>query len=680
MQNRIRAALIAILTIVSSQLAVAPVGAVVAAPKVVIIVGPTGAQTDSYRSRGDDYATVAVAAGATVVKVYSPNATWAAVKDAVNGANIVIYLGHGNGYPNPYGSTKLGDRTDGWGLNRTPGGGDSDDWSKYMVYCGEKALLGTLTSSDGLAQRTYCSGGPITPAPNWVMIYSNACYTPGASETWDVPATESVAMQRVRNFSYPSLLLGGGAYFATDMGGQGLIDTILRNPDMAFGAIAESANGYDLARQRHYAHPDLSGSRIWIQNTGSPTSGNYFFAYAGHPNLTPSGTTVAYTEPHAPSGSTDLIFDSTGYFVPGSSGARFVPVAPARLLDTRVGNGLSGAFGAGTPRTFAVAGRGGVPAGAVAVTGNLTVTGQTKAGYLFLGPTPDPAPASSTLNFPLGDSRANGVTVALGSDGSLSATYLAPAGASTQLVFDVTGYFVPGSLGATFAPLTPARLLDTRGGNGLSGAFVAGTPRTFQVTGLGGVPANAIAVTGNLTVTAQSKAGYAFLGPDPVANPASSTLNFPLGDSRANGVTVALGAGGSLSATYVAPAGATTHLVFDVTGYFTSGSGGATFVALAPARMLDTRAATGLSGAFLDGTPRTFQVTGLGGVPGSAVAVTGNLTVTGQTAPGYAFLGPDPIASPASSTLNFPVGDSRANGVTVALGAGGTLSATYIVP
>src|SRR5690606_17019831 len=135
-------------------------------------------------------------------------------------------------------------------------------------------------------------------------------------------------------------------------------------------------------------------------------------------------------------------------------------------------------------------------------------------------------------------------------------------GATTHLIFDVTGYFVPNTSGATFVPLTPARLLDTRFANGLSGTFSAGVPRTFQVTGRGGVPANATAVTGNLTVTGQSQAGYAFLGPNPIASPTSSTLNFPLGDSRANGVTVALGAGGTLSATYVAGGGATTHLIF----------------------------------------------------------------------------------------------------------------------
>ena len=125
-----------------------------------------------------------------------------------------------------------------------------------------------------------------------------------------------------------------------------------------------------------------------------------------------------------------------------------------------------------------------------------------------------------------------------------------PRPAAPTLVFDSTGYFVPDASGATYVPLAPARLLDTRVGNGLSGTFSAGVPRTFQVTGRGGVPANATAVTGNLTVTNQSRAGYVFLGPNPTASPTSTTLNFPLGDNRANGVTVALGAGGTLSATY----------------------------------------------------------------------------------------------------------------------------------
>jgi hypothetical protein len=78
-------------------------------------------------------------------------------------------------------------------------------------------------------------------------------------------------------------------------------------------------------------------------------------------------------------------------------------------------------------------------------------------------------------------------------------------------------------------------------------------------------------VTGNLTVTAQTSSGYLYLGPVAMNDPTSSTLNFPKGDDRANGVTVAIGTGGTLSITYVAPsAGPIAQVIFDVTGYFAS--------------------------------------------------------------------------------------------------------------
>jgi hypothetical protein len=98
-------------------------------------------------------------------------------------------------------------------------------------------------------------------------------------------------------------------------------------------------------------------------------------------------------------------------------------------------------------RTFGVTGRGGVPSNATAATGNLTVTGQTSPGYLYIGPVAQNNPTSSTLNFPLGDDRANAVTVALGG-GRLSVTYAAPTtGPTAHAIFDVTGYFVPYSPG-----------------------------------------------------------------------------------------------------------------------------------------------------------------------------------------------------------------------------------------
>jgi hypothetical protein len=368
----------------------------------------------------------------------------------------------------------------------------------------------------------------------------------------------------------------------------------------------------------------------------------------------------------------------------------YVAVTPNRVLDTRYGNGLSGTFHVGKPRTFQVTNRHpgdvalNVPAEAIAVTGNLTATGTGSDGWLTVTPTAESNPPTSTLNLRREDNRANGVTVPLGLEGTLSIVYNgAPVGADTHAIFDVTGYFVPGNSGATYVSLTPSRLLDSRFGNGLSGAFRTDQPRSFQVTnrnpgnaGLN-VPATAIAVTGNVTVTGQSHAGWVSVTPLSDQKPSTSTLNFPIGDNRANGLTVPLGPGGRLYVVYNgAPAAATTHVLFDVTGYYLPGTSGARFVPLVPNRILDSRYANGFSGKLQTDRPRSFTAANRAAndpsrnVPTSAVAVTGNLTVTGQTRAGWLTVSPISSPRPPTSTLNFPVGDNRANGVTVALGSG----------
>ncbi len=170
--------------------------------------------------------------------------------------------------------------------------------------------------------------------------------------------------------------------------------------------------------------------------------------------------------------------------------------------------------------------------------------------------------------------------------------------------------------GTTYVPVTPVRVLDTRpGGIGLSGKFTNKVARTWQVTGVGGIPASAVAVTGNVTVTQQESGGYVAVTPTATNSPPSSTINVPLGDNRANNLTVPLSSTGTLSATYVASTGKKTHLIFDVTGYFLADDTGATFSPLAPVRVLDTRGPTpiGLSGTFLDSTPRQLTIAGTNG-------------------------------------------------------------------
>jgi centrosomal CEP192-like protein len=359
-------------------------------------------------------------------------------------------------------------------------------------------------------------------------------------------------------------------------------------------------------------------------------------------------------------------------------GATFQPVTPARLLDSRTGNGLSGTFFSSVPRTFQITGRGGVPTNAIAVTGNLTVVGQTQAGYVALTPTPTPSPKTSTINFPLADTRANNVTLSLGAGGKLSAVYKAGAGARTHLIFDVTGYFVRNNTGSTYVSLGPVRLLDTRVGNGLNGTFKANMPRSVQITGRGNVPAGAKAISANLTVVGQTGAGYVTLSPTAQTDPTTSTINFPLGDTRANGLTVPLSNDGKVAAVYKAAAGKTTHLILDVTGYYIADLTGSRYVPLNPARTLDSRFNVGLNGTFKSSTPRTLKIDGRRGIPNDADAITGNLTIVGQTGSGYVAITTAPTATPATSTLNAPVGDIRANGVTVPIAADGTDSLTYV--
>jgi hypothetical protein len=395
-------------------------------------------------------------------------------------------------------------------------------------------------------------------------------------------------------------------------------------------------------------------------------------------------------------------------------GATYVPVTPNRLVDSRLDShsgkrlGLGASLHAGTSAEFVVINRSGdphlnIPASAIAVTGNLTVTNQGSSGFLALTPdNPGGMPGTSTLNFPRGDNRANAVTVALSPTGTLWVTYVGAPGTMADAIFDVTGYFVANSSGSTYVSLTPNRLVDSRldphSGKrlGLGASLHVGSPAWFTVVDqkpsdpTQNVPANATAVTGNLTVTNQSSSGFLALTPTkPSGTPTTSTLNFPKGDNRANAVTVPL-SGGKLWVTLVGKSGSTADVIFDVTGYFVADASGATYVALTPNRLVDSRLdphsgkRLGLGASLTSGTAAEFTAVDRSldprlNVPSGSVAVTGNLTVTNQGSSGFLALTPeDPRGMPATSTLNFPKGDNRANAVTVALSPTGTLWVTFI--
>ena len=95
-----------------------------------------------------------------MTEVYSPNATWPAVKAALQDASLVVYMGHGNGWPSPYRDTLYPPTQDGFGLN--PSAGSGDDAHQYY---GE----GRIASSVHLAKDA-------------VVLLHHLCYASGLSE------------------------------------------------------------------------------------------------------------------------------------------------------------------------------------------------------------------------------------------------------------------------------------------------------------------------------------------------------------------------------------------------------------------------------------------------------------------------------------------------------------------
>ncbi len=359
-------------------------------------------------------------------------------------------------------------------------------------------------------------------------------------------------------------------------------------------------------------------------------------------------------------------------------GTTYVPIVPVRLVDTR--SSPAGPLASGVTRSFTVAGAAGIPANAVAITGNLTAVAPTAAGWISLSTSSSVAATTSALNFPAGDTRANGVTMLLGDDGRLAAVFKGGSG-TTHLILDVTGYFLATNAGATFTPLGPSRVLDSRTGKGgFSTPFVSGTPRRIQLTGAAGIPLDAVAVTGNLTVTGQTARGYVSMTTSSMSSPTVSTINVPRGDTRANGLTIKLSSAGRAYLVYVGgTAGVSTaDLIFDVTGYYRTGTGGLRFYPLDPRRIFDSR--IGNPPSLQAGVPRAIGVVAAGTIPSDVDAVASNVTVAGQTQGGYLSVTTASTTTPTTSTINFPLGDIRANNTVNALDGAGRLWAIYKAP
>ena len=135
--------------------------------------------------------------------------------------------------------------------------------------------------------------------------------------------------------------------------------------------------------------------------------------------------------------------------------------------------------------------------------------------------------------------------------------------------------------------------------------------------------------------------------------PGTSNINLSgPGDTRPNTVIVPVGAAGTVK--FFTDRG--THLLADVTGYFTDATAPDTddglFARLTPTRLLDTR--TPDITPIPAGGVTSFAVTGLLGIPSTANAVALNLTATNSLAAGFVTGWPSDEARGNTSNLNIP--------------------------
>jgi hypothetical protein len=186
------AALIAVGVFAPASFAASPSTSSKAVPKVVFVVGPAGAATNGYRAQARAAAAIARHYTPDVVELYSPDATWPAVRDALQGASLVVYMGHGNGWPSKYRDALYPPTQNGFGLNPEAGGGDSTH-----QYFGEGIV-----------------GSQVQLAKNAIVLLNHLCYASGLTEPGLPEGTIDQARQRVDNYAAGFIQAGAAAVIA----------------------------------------------------------------------------------------------------------------------------------------------------------------------------------------------------------------------------------------------------------------------------------------------------------------------------------------------------------------------------------------------------------------------------------------------------------------------------------
>ncbi len=238
------------------------------------------------------------------------------------------------------------------------------------------------------------------------------------------------------------------------------------------------------------------------------------------------------------------------------------------------------------------------------------------------------------------------------------------------------------AVGLRFNPVTPCRVVDTRGPDGPFGSpsLAADSTRSFAIPQGGcGIPNTAQAYSLNVTAVPEGPLYYLTLWPTGQSQAMVSTLNAWGGDVVANAAIVPAGSGGAVSV-YVPNA---TDLILDINGYFDTSTGPTSysFYPATPCRVADTRMPAGTFGGptMPAGQSRDFPIPLSGcGTPATASAYSLNVTVVPEGYLGYLTAWPTGQEQANVSTLNSWTGKVVANAAIVP--AGNNESVSVFVP
>jgi len=311
------------------------------------------------------------------------------------------------------------------------------------------------------------------------------------------------------------------------------------------------------------------------------------------------------------------------------------------------------------------------------------VTFTTNAGSLPFALTITSISGGSWLSIPTGGTAPGTILFGFApaglATGNYSATVVASGGAAPPVTIQVNLTVLPGGTGSKLAlyPVTPCRIVDTRGANGPFGGpiMTAGGTRSFIIPNSAcNIPSNAQAYSLNVTVVPPAGLTYLTIWPTGQSQPLVSTLNSLNGAILANAAIVPAGTGGAVSV-YVSDA---TNVIIDINGYFAPPSAsGLAFYPATPCRVADTRNANGPFGgpAFTAGSNRSFTVPQSAcGIPSTAQAYSLNMTAVPPAPLTYLTTWPTGQNQPVVSTLNALQGQIAANAAIVPAGAGGAIS------